>query len=228
MLGLRERKKQQTRELLYETAWRMFAARGFDRVTVAEVATQAQVSLATVFNYFPTKEDLLYGRLEAHGTRLVEAVAARQPGESVLVAFRRHLDSAGGLLAKAEAGDSAALDQVRTFNRLIAGSGALQARERLALSRTAEALAALLATENDRPADDVGARAVANALIGVQHVLIDYVRKRLLADDDPTEIARGLRQASDEAFALLAHGLDDYPRTTGQTRSSRRRPCGSA
>ena len=57
--GLRERKKQRTRELIAESARRLFVKRGFERVTVAEVARAAEVSEATVFNYFPTKEDLL-------------------------------------------------------------------------------------------------------------------------------------------------------------------------
>src|SRR5262245_1292660 len=53
--GLRDRKKQQTRQLIFETAARLFAARGFDVVTVAEVARAADVSEMTVFNYFPTR-----------------------------------------------------------------------------------------------------------------------------------------------------------------------------
>ena len=57
--GLRERKKQQTRQLLAETARRLFAERGFENVSIVEIARAADVSEATVFNYFPTKEDLV-------------------------------------------------------------------------------------------------------------------------------------------------------------------------
>lgn len=64
-LGLRERKKLQTRRLIADTAFRLFAERGFDGVTVAQVARSADVSEATVFNYFGTKETLFYGDLEA-------------------------------------------------------------------------------------------------------------------------------------------------------------------
>src|SRR5919108_6568144 len=103
-IGLRERKKEQTRRLIAETAWRLFADRGFEQVTVAEVARQAEVAVATVFNYFPTKEDLFYSRLEAFGEHLVDAVAGRPAGEPVLAAFRRALMATGGLLAQAEAG----------------------------------------------------------------------------------------------------------------------------
>jgi AcrR family transcriptional regulator len=167
-MGLRERKKEQTRQLIAETAWRLFADRGFEQVTVAEVARQAQVAVATVFNYFPAKEDLFYYRLEAFGARLVDAVSARTEGEPVLVAFKRHLLESGGLLAQVEAGDPQALERLRTINRVIAASPALLAREQRALARTADALAALLAAETDAPARDLGPQVAANALIGVQ------------------------------------------------------------
>src|ERR671923_2890529 len=88
-LGLRERKKQQTRQLIAETARRLFTERGFQRVTVAEIARAAEVSEQTVFNYFPTKEDLVYWRLESFEEELLAAVRERKAGESVVQAFGR-------------------------------------------------------------------------------------------------------------------------------------------
>jgi AcrR family transcriptional regulator len=209
-MGLRELKKEQTRQLIAETAWRLFADRGFEQVTVAEVARQAQVAVATVFNYFPTKEDLFYDRLEAFGARLVEAIGARAVGEPVLAAFRRHLLASGGLLAQVEAGDLRALERLRTVNRVIAASPTLQAREQLAITRTADALAALLAAETAAPADEATAQVAANALVGVQRALVDYTRRRLLADEEPARLAADVRRLARRAFGLLELGLGDY------------------
>jgi AcrR family transcriptional regulator len=212
-MGLRERKKEQTRQLIADTAWRLFADRGFDRVTVAEVARQAQVAVATVFNYFPTKEDLFFFRLESFGADLVDAVATRSAGEPALVAFRRHLLASGGLLTQVEAGDLQALERLRTVNRVIAASPALQAREQQALARTAGTLAAQLATESGATADDLRPQVVANALIGVQRALVDYTRRRVLADEEPGRLAADVRTLSEDAFALLERGLgDDGPK----------------
>jgi AcrR family transcriptional regulator len=215
-MGLRERKKEQTRQLIAETAWRLFADRGFDQVTVAEVARQAEVATATVFNYFPSKEDLFYARLETFEARLVDAIGSRPVGEPVLAAFRRHLLESGGLLAQVEAGDLEALERVRTLHRVIAASPALRAREQHVLAATADALAALLAADVGAAPGDPGAQVAANALVGVQRVLVDYTRRRVLADEAPAQLAADVRRLGRRAFALLEHGLADYaPKPNG-------------
>src|SRR3954470_5407116 len=88
-MSLRERKKQETRQVLSEGATRLFGARGFDNVTVAEIAAVANVSKMTVFNYFPRKEDLLFDRQEEAQELLEGAVRGRQPGETAVAALRR-------------------------------------------------------------------------------------------------------------------------------------------
>jgi AcrR family transcriptional regulator len=214
-MGLRERKKEQTRQLIAETAWRLFADRGFEQVTVAEVARQAQVAVATVFNYFPTKDDLFFFRLEAFGAAVVDAVGNRAVGEPALAAFRRYLLGSGGLLAQVEAGDTQALERLRTVNRVIAASPALQAREQQALARTADALAALLAADTGAPPGDLNAQVAANALVGVQRALVDYTRRRVLADEEPARLAADVRSLGQHGFALLEHGLGDYAAKPG-------------
>ena len=208
--GLRERKKAQTRQLIADTAWRLFADRGFERVTVAQVARAAQVAVATVFNYFPTKEDLFFFPLEAFGADLVDAVAGRAPGEPALAAFRRQLLGAGGLLAQAEAGDDQALERLRTMNRVIAASPALQAREQQAFAHTAAALADRLAADTGAAPGDLDAQVAANALVGVQRALVGYTRRRVLADKRPAGLAADVRALAERAFALLEDGLGGY------------------
>jgi AcrR family transcriptional regulator len=209
-VGLRERKKEQTRQSIAETAWRLFAERGYDRVSVAEIARAAQVAEATVFNYFPTKEDLFYSRLEAFGDQLVEAIGARPAGEPALAAFGRFLIDNGGWLRQAEAGDTAALDRLRTVNRLIAASPALQAREQLAIARSTRALADLLADQTGAGPGDIAPRVAANALMGVQRALLDEVRRRVLAGEEPARLAADIRASTRQALALLEHGLGDH------------------
>src|SRR3954452_9035287 len=97
--GLRERKKEQTRRLIADTARGLFAERGFDAVTVADVARAADVAEKTVFNYFPTKEDLFYSGMEAFEERLLDAVRDREPGQTALAAFRRFLLQPQGVFA---------------------------------------------------------------------------------------------------------------------------------
>src|SRR3954447_12321079 len=180
--GLRERKKEQTRRLIAETARRLFAERGFDAVTVGEVARAADVSEKTVFNYFATKEDLFYSGMEAFEDRLLGAVRDREPGETVLAAFRRFLMQPQGVFAL-EAGAEADA-QLRTVTRVITESPALLARERHVLARYTEALAELLAEETGVDRDDLEPRAAAHALIGVHRSLIEYVRRRVAAGGD--------------------------------------------
>ena len=209
-MGLRELKKEQTRQLIADTAWRLFADRGFDQVSVAEVAREAQVAEATVYNYFRTKEDLFYLRLEVFGTRLAEAVRSRPPGEPALAAFRRALLAEGGLVARVEAGDDRALDQLRTINQLICASPALLAREQQALSQATSLLADVLAADTRAAPGDLRPQIAAHALIGVHRTLLDYVRSRVQAGDNPAGLAAEIRKVTADAFELLEQGLRDY------------------
>src|SRR3712207_6750355 len=86
--GLRERKKRAAREAIADTARRLFAERGYDTVTVAEVAAAADVSEKTVFNHFATKEDLAFAGREQRLKRLLADIVERPRGASVLDVFR--------------------------------------------------------------------------------------------------------------------------------------------
>jgi AcrR family transcriptional regulator len=220
LVGLRERKKQRTRALIGETARRLFAERGFDAVTVAEIAREAEVAEKTVYNYFPTKEDLFYHRLEAFEEELLATIRERAPGETVLEAFRRFQLAPRGIFAKLEADEArAAREQLRTVTRVITDSPALLARERQVFLRYTESLAALLAEETGARAEDLEPWVTANALLGLHRALIDFVRTRVLAgDDDRDRLARDLRAQARKAFARLEEGLGRYAPAAGGPR----------
>src|SRR5262249_50895212 len=122
--GLRARKKERTRRLIRDTAVRLFMKRGFDQVTVAEIAREAEVSEATVFNYFPTRKDLTYGEMGASEQHLLEAARSRPPGRSALAAYAGFIFSIRGLLPEQQGAE-----QIAAWARLVTASPALVGRE---------------------------------------------------------------------------------------------------
>ena len=205
--GLRERKKQQTRELIAQTARRLFLERGFDHVPVAEIARAADVSEKTVFNYFPTKEDLFYSGMEAFEEELLAAVRDRAPGESVLDAFSRFVLQRRGLLAEP---DPEAAERLAALTRMITESPALLAREREIFERYTDSLAELLARETGAAPDDVEPRVVANALMGVHRALVDFTRRRIVAGERNPRLHRQVRVQGRRALERLGRGLEGY------------------
>jgi AcrR family transcriptional regulator len=207
-LGLRERKKQQTRQLIAETARRLFAEYGFDAVPVADVARAAQVSEATVFNYFPTKEDLVFQGMEAFEEEMLRAVRGRPAGEPAAAAFGRFVTQPRGLLAQP---DEEAAAHLLSVTRMIAQSPALLAREREIFARYTASLAALLAEETGTTRLDSRPQVVAAALMGLHAALIRYVRTRLA--DGPADLAqlgRDVRAEGRRALQVLDDGLAAY------------------
>ena len=211
--GLRERKKQQTRQLIAETARRLFTERGFERVTVAEIARAADVSEQTVFNYFPTKEDLVYWRLESFEQELLAAVRDREPGEPVLAAFGRFVTRPRGLLVQ---DDAQAREHLAALTRMITESPALLAREQQIFAGYTTSLAKLIAEEQGADPDDLEPWVAANAMMGVHRALVDYTRRRIVEGASHDRLARDVRGRADQALALLEQGLGRYA-TKGRT-----------
>jgi AcrR family transcriptional regulator len=203
--GLRERQKQQTRQLIFETASRLFAERGFDAVTVAQVARAADVSEMTVFNHFPTKEDLFFAGMQFFEERLLEAVRGRAADVSALEAFRRQVvDSCSQLAAEEHT------EVIARAAALIGGSPALQVREREIVARYTQRLAELLAAETGARPSDVEPWSVASALMGTHRALVAYARGRVLAGRRGRKLAADTRAQARLAFQRLANGLADY------------------
>ena len=152
--GLRERKKQQTRRLLADTARQLFADRGFDAVTVAEIAHAANVSEPTVFNYFPRRKTSFSADSKASRTRRAYRDLGKAPGQGVFDAFATFVGEPRGLLA---AGDKNRYATTRDLADEVA-KPALLAREQQILARYTAALTDLIANETGAGADDPGPR----------------------------------------------------------------------
>ena len=184
MSGLRERKKHQTRAAISAAALRLFAERGYDAVTFAEVAAAAEVGERTLFRYFPVKEELLFGEDEAFRAALASALAARPPAEPHAAA----LAAATAAVIAQIAGRRAEL-AARTA--IIEADASLRARER-AKQATFEPVIAdgLVARGLERDAARLLAR------IGV--ACYGLALERWLADPDPTD--PGLPARPLEAF----------------------------
>jgi AcrR family transcriptional regulator len=206
--GLRERKKQQTRDRIRAVARDLFVERGFERVTVSEVALAADVSEATAFNYFATKEDLFFSGLEEFEEQLLDAIGSRGPDETALMAFGRFVLQPRGLLA---ATDPESVERLASITRVIEGSPALLAREQQIFSRFTDSLAALLAAERGVQGDAIEPWVLANALMGVHRALVSYTRGRIVAGTRNPKLSRDVRAQGRAALAALERGLGSDP-----------------
>lgn len=199
--GLRERKKQQTRDGISAVATRLFADKGFEHVTIAEVAAAADVSKMTVTNYFPLKEDLVFDRREHIVTLLSDAVTDRPAGESILDSIRRAYSDA------LDRGDPTLGHRGVEFARMVQGSAALRAREREIFDERQEALAETLVGQVRTGPGEVPVRLAAIQLDGVFRVLYYEARRRLLAGQPEPELVRALRRTAKSCFAQIERGL---------------------
>jgi AcrR family transcriptional regulator len=205
--GLRERKKRQTREAIAHAAMRLFAAHGFDAVTVEDVAEAANVSRKTVFNYFPAKEDLVFRAGHERRAALVAAIRERAPGTSLVQPFRaltaEHLD-------RIERDPVAVTIAVP---RLVRGSRALRDRLFLAWEEEAAILAPVIAEEAGEQRDAIAPAAVARSLAWTHRVVVRASFARLLAGEDRQTVAAELRPEARTAYDLLEDGLGGYAAT---------------
>jgi AcrR family transcriptional regulator len=202
--GLRARKKRAAREAIAATARRLFAERGFDTVTVAEIAAAADVSEKTVFNHFPTKEDLAFADRERGLNQLVAAIAGRAGTDSVLDVFRALTTSVIDDLVVP--GD----EDLLTAARIIRGSRTLQERLSVGWESGAAAVTAAIATTSGAADDDLVPAVVARTLWFTHRSIFLVALHGLLAEEDREQLAARLRTAADRAYDQLAGGLADY------------------
>jgi AcrR family transcriptional regulator len=162
-------------------------------------------SRPSVFNHFPTKEDLVYDETTSVEEELLQTVRERPVGESVLAAVGRFWLERFDRIAATDA--TAGLT---TMARLVTASPALQARERQIFDRYRDSLASLIANETGAAAGDLEPRVAATALVDLQRALLDAAREKVLLGRRGARLARELRSEGERALALLERGLGRY------------------
>ena len=204
-MGLRERKKLQTAMRIYRVAVGLFVERGFDNVSVQEIADAAEVSKMTVFNYFGTKEDLVFRPMEEHFGDPARAVRERQPGESAVDAVRRQF------LEMVESRDpSIGLNPEplsRQVRQLVMNTPVLMERAFLTFQKGTRELADLLAAETG---DLMLATVAAATLSAARNALVEEHHRRIAEGESADQVAADAAERAGKAFDLVEKGLKGY------------------
>jgi AcrR family transcriptional regulator len=208
--GLRARKKRLTREAIFAAADRLFAERGFENVTVAEIADAANVSVKTMFTYVNAKEELIF-RQQTVLDAVVRAVANRRLGQTPLVAAAQAL-----LAAVGETDENLSLE---SFQRMVASGPAARSRVRALWDETETRLAEILRAEARGVRGDVPVERAARRLTAAQiMVLVRTVTSDEVADlitkaaDTDSGRREALGQWIRDAAGRLARGLQSPAR----------------
>lgn len=202
--GLRERKKQRTRDALTDAACALFARQGVENTTVEQIAAAVDISPRTFFRYFASKEDVAVSVLDQQITEVIRALEARPPAESVLTAVRRAV--VGTVRAHEAAGSGDGGIRLRNVRALLLGSAAVRAaslhRGALRSGEMARLLAVRMGVD---PARDGRPQLVATIVLCALETAVG--EWQVHRPDTP------LSDLLEEAFDLLAGGLD-YPAAT--------------
>lgn len=181
-MQLRERKKQLTREAIQREALRLIAEQGYPATTCEQIAAAAGISTATLFRYFPTKEDLVLQ--DVYDPMIAEAVRGRPAREGALTAVRRGLSVAMAAVYDTD------LEQIRQRTQLILSVPALRARSREQNASLVRHLAQALAEREGAPPDDVTVEVTAAACAAALEVAVErWVR---LGGDLPQHVDEAL------------------------------------
>ena len=195
--GLRERKKQRTRQAIVDAAWRQYRDGGFDAVTVAAIARDADVSQRTFFTYFPTKEDVFLGDPQDRTDILLAALRHRDRSEPLLTSVRTIVaDLAAGVFQASPA----SLQERRTLLQHPAIANRLRQRWDL----WEQALATVIGEELHMTRDDPEPYVMAAAIIGTVRAFVTVAARQ-----EP----QTWPQLMDRAFNLLEHGLGQVDTT---------------
>ncbi|MFE2458678.1 TetR/AcrR family transcriptional regulator [Streptomyces sp. NPDC059402] len=204
--GLRERKKRQTRQYISDVATGLFLERGFEAVTVAEVADAANVSVNTVYNYFPAKEDLFLDRSKGVVDRLSRWVRGRRDGESAAYAVLRELREE----VESVSPRIGLMDGYARFMGVIHASPALRSRLWAIGQEVQDNLERTLREETGAPDDDSVPSLMAGQISWLHGTVMAAIGRRLMAGGKPAEVSRDILVLLDEMEDLLSEKVLNY------------------
>ncbi|WP_433434972.1 TetR family transcriptional regulator [Nonomuraea sp. CA-141351] len=203
MTGLRERKRARTHAAISEAAIALFLERGFDQVSVAEVAEAAEVSKRTLFAYFPAKEDLVVHRFADHETEAARVVRARRPDVGPLAALRDHfLD---GLRDRDPITGLNDVPEILALTRMVRETPALRTRAIRFQEGSQQALAEALQDSAGVPA--LTARLAATHVVATHWLLSMDNAQALIGGQSADERYPEAVADAEHAFTLLSEGL---------------------
>ncbi|MGV9911612.1 TetR/AcrR family transcriptional regulator [Streptomyces tendae] len=204
--GLRERKKRQTRQYISDVATGLFLERGFEAVTVAEVADAANVSVNTVYNYFPAKEDLFLDRSKGVVDRLSRWVRGRRDGESAAYAVLRELrDEVESVSPRV-----GLMDGYAAFMKVVHESPALRSRMWAIGQEVLVNLEETLREETGAPAEDALPGLMAGQINWLHGTVMVEIGHRMVAGGKPSEVSRDTLLLLDEMEDLLSEKVLNY------------------
>lgn len=202
-VGLRARKKQQTRAAIAKAATELFAEHGFEAVTVEQIARTAGVARQTVFNYFDTKEEMLFDRDREVLTALVTAVRKRGSTAAPVEVFRAHTSAFWERIKSAAPGEASPAD----FWSVVESSPALRDHLEVVFARHARAVGIELARERGLPDDDASSHAIARALGAINSAILTCGLDRIARGGDPAVVAEQMLAEAERSYDLLEYGL---------------------
>jgi AcrR family transcriptional regulator len=200
--GLRERKKQQTRGRIVQVARALFAEKGYDATTVAAIASGADISVPTLFTYFPTKEEIYFSDYAVAQAEVEGWLAARPGGQTALESLLEWGARRRPAMVDSDPGWQA------TFSRILDAHPALQGSEWVRLMRTRHALAAEIGRDLDLPPENLLPQLLAaTAVVAITTVAsVGRRHQQDTPDADPYEqiaYAQELLRASNDALKKL-------------------------
>ncbi|WP_030672307.1 TetR/AcrR family transcriptional regulator [Streptomyces cellulosae] len=204
--GLRERKKRETRQRISDIATGLFLEHGFVTVTIADVAEAADVSVNTVYNYFPTKEDLFLDRSKGVVDRLSRWVRARDVGESAAAAVLRELRDE----VEAVSPRVGLMEGYESFMRVIHDAPPLRSRLWSIQQQVQENLEATLREETGAAADDPVPTLMAGQLNWVHQTVMGVIGREMVAGRNPDEVSREVLVLLDDIEDLLSEKVLNY------------------